>query len=198
MIKDLKEDLPLQDRVVLVDRSDRSVGSMEKLEAHQQGLLHRAFSVFIFREGRNGPELLLQQRYPHKYHSSGLWSNSCCSHPMPGEDPVQAGERRLMEEMGIRVALSSVGYFIYEAPFENGLTEHELDHVLIGWYEGENISPHPEEVSNWRWADIPRIQADIKARSDQFTVWFPHAFELAVGQLKKSPRGILITKRLPF
>lgn len=175
---------PLRSMVVLVDRNDHPIGSMEKQEAHRRGLLHRAFSVFVFREGNKGPELLLQQRNVDKYHSGGLWTNSCCSHPIPGEDTVQAGERRLTEEMGIRVALSPVRHFIYEAPLENGLTEHELDHVLIGWYAGEDISPHPEEVSDWRWVDIPRIRADMKTMRERFTAWFPQALELAVNYLK--------------
>ncbi|MCB2261561.1 MAG: isopentenyl-diphosphate Delta-isomerase [Candidatus Thiosymbion ectosymbiont of Robbea hypermnestra] len=185
MQKRLVEDIPLQERVVLVDPDDRPVGSMEKLEAHRRGLLHRAFSVFVFRQEKSGPELLLQRRHSDKYHSRGLWTNSCCSHPRPGEDTIQAGERRLMEEMGIRVALSSVGHFIYEASLENGLTEHELDHVLIGRHEGGGISPHAKEVSDWRWADIPRIRAELKTIRDRFTVWFPQAFELAVDHQAK-------------
>jgi len=179
------KDLPLQDMVVLVDRNDYSLGFIKKLEAHRRGLLHRAFSAFVFREGENGSELLLQQRHPSKYHSGGLWTNSCCGHPTPGENPVQAGKRRLVEEMGIRADLSSVGHFIYEAPFENGLTEHELDHMLVGWHKGEDILPHPEEVSDWRWADISRIRAELKTVPDQFTAWFPQAFELAAGYLKE-------------
>ena len=121
-------------QVILVDVNDRQIGIMEKMKAHQQGSLHRAFSVFIF--NKKG-EMLLQQRALNKYHSGGLWTNACCSHPLPGEETIAAAKRRLQEELGFEIPVEKVFDFVYKADFDNGLTEHEFDHVYVGEFEGK-------------------------------------------------------------
>lgn len=156
-----------EEQVILVDANDRELGLMPKLEAHEKALLHRAFSVFVL-NSKN--EVMLQQRAAHKYHSPLLWTNTCCSHQRPGEGNVEAGTRRLHEEMGFSVPLKDLFHFIYKAPFDNGLTEHELDHVLIGYYEGEpNINP--DEVAAWKWMDIDALRLDMEANPELYTVW---------------------------
>src|SRR5580658_4397934 len=134
-----------QEEVVLVDESDQPVGVMEKMEAHRRGLLHRAFSVFIF---NSRGEMLLQQRAPEKYHSAGLWTNACCSHPRPGEDTREGAVRRLKEELGFTTHLEKLFEFTYRSEFDNGLTEFEFDHVFIGVYDQE-ISPDKKEASDY-------------------------------------------------
>ena len=158
----------IQQNVILVDEHDREVGLMEKMEAHHKGLLHRAFSVLVFNE--NG-ELLLQRRAFGKYHSEGLWTNTCCSHPYPGESILEAGKRRLFEEMGFTCELSEVFSFIYKAELENGLIEHELDHVIVGFSE-ETPHLNLEEVSAFKWMNVDEIKADIKENSSHYTAWF--------------------------
>ena len=143
--------------VILVDENDQEIGSMEKQEAHEKGLLHRAFSVFVFNENK---ELLLQQRALTKYHSAGLWTNTCCSHPRIGETIEQAAHRRLTEEMGFDCELITKTSFIYKAAFENGLTEHEFDHVLVGNFNGE-ISFNPTEVKNFKWINLEELQIEL-------------------------------------
>lgn len=158
--------------VILVDEMDRPVGEMEKMEVHQKALLHRAFSVFIF----NGKgEMLLQQRALKKYHSGGLWTNACCSHPMPGNDTLHAASKRLQEEMGFTTPLKKAFHFTYKVPFENGLTEHEFDHVLIGTYDGI-INPDPDEVSDFCYKPIGDIKKSLQSHPDKYTVWFKIAF----------------------
>ena len=166
--------------VILVNSADQVVGEMEKLAAHQQGLLHRAFSVFIFRSTEQRREVLLQQRADGKYHSGGLWTNTCCSHPQPGETTLAAGERRLMEEVGIAVKLCEVGSFIYRADFDNGLSEHELDHALIGEYSGALDYVNPEEIQAVRWIKIDQLQQDLVANPQNYTAWFAQALAIAV------------------
>ena len=163
--------------VILVDQNDLEVGTCEKLAAHQQGLLHRAFSIFIF--NKSG-QLLLQQRALGKYHSGGLWSNTVCSHPLPGEDILDAGKRRLQEEMGFACALQKVGSFLYKADFENNLQEHEYDHVLMGVWDG-SPEPDPEEISQWRWIDLEDLKTEFKNQPDKFSAWFASALEIATG-----------------
>jgi isopentenyl-diphosphate delta-isomerase len=158
--------------VILVDEQDKQVGTMEKMEVHQKALLHRAFSVFIFNEKG---EMLLQKRAQKKYHSAGLWTNACCSHPQPGEDTVHAAQKRLMEEMGFTTALQPLFTFIYKAPFQNGLTEHEYDHVLMGNYNGE-IQPDAEEVSDFCYKTFKDINSSLQSHPHQFTEWFKIAF----------------------
>ncbi len=163
--------------VILVDQNDNPIGTAEKLDAHRKGLCHRAFSVFIF---RNQPEkqLLLQQRAKNKYHSPGLWTNTCCSHPRLDEDIIQAGERRLKEEMGITATLKSIGQFHYIAHFNNGLTENEVDHVLVGTLENESFQPNPDEVEYYRWITLSDLQHELSLNSDQFTPWLKQALSL--------------------
>ena len=159
--------------VILVDQNDLEVGTCEKLAAHQQGLLHRAFSIFIF--NKSG-QLLLQQRALGKYHSGGLWSNTVCSHPLPGEDILDAGKRRLQEEMGFVTKLNDSISFIYKAPFANGLTEHEYDHVLLGRFNDEP-KINEEEVASWKWMSIENVKIDIALNPEIYTEWFKIIFE---------------------
>ncbi len=162
-----------EERVILVNEKDEKIGLMPKQEAHEKGVLHRAFSVFIF---NNNNELMLQQRALHKYHSPGLWTNTCCSHQRDGESSLEAGKRRLSEEMGFVTDLKETTSFIYKAPFDNGLTEHELDHILIGNFEGTpNINK--EEVASWKWMDLEEVKKDIKINPKIYTAWFKIIFD---------------------
>ncbi|MFY8108367.1 MAG: isopentenyl-diphosphate Delta-isomerase [Bacteroidia bacterium] len=156
------------EEVILVDEHDNEIGLMEKMEAHEKALLHRAFSVFVF--NKKG-ELLLQQRALHKYHSGGLWTNTCCSHPRKGEEVIQSAHRRLMEEMGFDCELELKHKFIYKAPFTNGLTEHELDYIFTGEYEVAP-NPNPDEVASYRWIEVVQLQKEIEEHPENFTVWF--------------------------
>lgn len=174
---------PLQTEVILVNENDEALGSMEKMEAHQKGLLHRAFSIFIF--NKKG-ELLLQQRATGKYHSAELWTNTCCSHPVPGEDILKAAHRRLEEEMGFDTELDFAFNFIYKTDFDNGLIEHELDHVFIGNYDGD-ILPNKEEVKDYCFMKIPSVLESMEQRPMKYTSWFKIALpklatELALTQ----------------
>ncbi|MDQ1284505.1 MAG: isopentenyl-diphosphate Delta-isomerase [Patescibacteria group bacterium] len=154
--------------IILVDESDKEIGTGEKMEVHRKGLLHRCFSIVIF--NAKG-EMLLQKRAAGKYHCGGLWTNACCSHPRPGEDIISAGKRRLREEMGIECELQETFQFTYRAEFENGLTEHEFDHVLLGKFDGK---PHinPEEADDWRWVDVTKLKEEIAGNPEKFTPWF--------------------------
>ena len=160
------------DKVILVSEHDDMVGIMDKMEAHRQGLLHRAFSIFIF---NNKGEMLLQQRALNKYHSGGLWTNACCSHPMPGEKTEDAAIRRLNEELGFETPLEKIFDFVYKAEFDNGLTEHEFDHVFTGGYEGE-IKADPGEVSDYCYKEISEIKNTLQTHPQKFTAWFHLAF----------------------
>ena len=159
-------------QVILVNESDEQVGTMDKMEAHVQGLLHRAFSVFIF---NNKGEMLLQQRADEKYHTPGLWTNACCSHPFPDEDVADAAERRLREELGVEADLEELFSFTYRTQFDNKLIEHEFDHVFAGIYDGE-ISPDKNEVKNFGYGSIQTINNDLKRNPDQYTPWFRIVF----------------------
>ncbi len=161
------------EKVVLVDKKDNPVGTMEKMEAHKKGLLHRAFSVFVFNDKN---ELMLQQRALGKYHSPGLWSNTCCSHPGPDEDVLDAGHRRLVEEMGFDCELDEVFGFIYHASLDKGMIEHEFDHVLIGTFNGIP-KINRDEVENWKWINIDDLSVDIIENSQNYTVWFRIVYE---------------------
>ena len=163
----------IQEKVILVDTNDEPLGLMDKMAAHEQALLHRAFSVFILNENN---EVMLQQRASHKYHSPLLWTNTCCSHQRAGESNIQAGIRRLQEEMGFKTELKELFHFIYKAPFENGLTEHELDHVMIGYYN-EEPSINKEEVEDWKWMTIEDIKEDMHIHPEVYTVWFKIIFD---------------------
>ena len=160
------------DKLILVDENDVPIGTIEKMEAHQKALLHRAFSVFIF--NTNG-EMLLQQRAIDKYHSGGLWTNTCCSHPYERQETKPAAEKRLQEEMGFTTELTKVFDFIYKAPFDNGLTEHEYDHVFTGKYDGVVI-PDKSEVENYCFMSIEGIKESMQLYPEKYTVWFKIAF----------------------
>ena len=156
------------ENVILVDERDQALGTMEKMEVHRRGLLHRAISVFIFdSRGR----LLLQQRAAHKYHSARLWTNTCCSHPAPGEEALAAAHRRLKEEMGMEAPLTFAFTFLYRAPFDNGLVEHELDHVFIG-HSDETPAINPDEVATYHWASLTEIEIAIQSSPEAYTAWF--------------------------
>ena len=163
----------IEDKVILVDVDDNQIGLMPKLEAHEKGVLHRAFSVFIF---NNNGELMLQKRALTKYHSPGLWTNTCCSHQREGESNIYSAKRRLTEEMGFVTDLYEKTSFIYKAKFDNGLIEHELDHIIVGNY---NQSPiiNSFEVDSWKWMSMENVKKDIKDHPDNYTAWFKIIFE---------------------
>jgi isopentenyl-diphosphate Delta-isomerase len=165
-----------QEEVVLVNEQDEPMGVMEKMEAHKKALLHRAFSVFIF---NSKGEMLLQQRALQKYHSAGLWTNACCSHPRPGEDTRDAAMRRLQEELGFTAGLKKVFDFVYRSEFENGLTEFEFDHVFVGIHDGE-IHPDRDEVVDYRFVSPEEIRADLESHPTKYTAWFRLAFPMVV------------------
>lgn len=170
--------------IVLVDEQDQEIGTAEKLAAHEKNQLHRAFSIFIFRDGKQ-PEFLLQQRALTKYHSPGLWTNTCCSHPHPGEDTLSAGKRRLEQELAMKVDdLTDIGWFKYNAHFDNGLSEHEIDHVLIGKVPADiQFELIPEEVNATRWVTIDQIESELAAEPEKFTPWLKEALEMVKGSL---------------
>ena len=162
------QDEILQEQVILVDMNDQKLGCMEKMRAHEEGRLHRAFSVFLFKDD----EILLQKRAKEKYHCGGLWTNTCCSHPRMGESVYQAACRRLQEELGIKTAdLEEIQSFVYRYTFENGLTEFEFDHVLAGEYRG-GWTENPEEVETVRWVKMKDLMSDIQENPELYTPWF--------------------------
>lgn len=163
----------MRQKVILVDDFDCAIGSADKMKAHEEGLLHRAFSAFIV---NNREELLLQKRAGSKYHSPGLWTNTCCSHPAPGEALQLAAEKRLVEEMGISCSLTWLFKFRYKASFENKLTEHEIDHVFLG-RSNANPLPNPDEVADWRWVKLKALKKDLKKHPHQYTYWLCHIYD---------------------
>ena len=162
-----------EEKVVLVDIQDQQIGTMGKMEAHEKAELHRAFSVFVL-NSKN--ELLLQQRAREKYHSPGLWTNTCCSHQRVRETNREAGARHMMEEMGMTVPLEELFTFIYRATFDNGLTEHELDHVMVGYTDDDPVI-NPEEVADFKWMEMEALQKDLTENPDHYTVWFTIIFD---------------------
>ncbi|MCE7062050.1 isopentenyl-diphosphate Delta-isomerase [Dyadobacter sp. CY343] len=170
----------MSDQVVLVNEEDEAVGLMPKLEAHQKGMLHRAFSVFIF---NSKGEMLLQRRAFGKYHSEGLWSNTCCSHPFPDESTHHAAVRRLQEEMGITTDLNFLFTFQYHAALENGLTENELDHVFWG-ISDEKPLINTEEVSDFKYLKMSEIKADIDQNPTHYTEWLKICFDEVFEKIK--------------
>lgn len=166
----------MEEHVVLVDNKDNAIGSMAKLEAHQKGLLHRAFSVFIF---NSKGELLLQQRALDKYHSAGLWSNTCCSHPRLNETILDAAKRRLNEELGIACELKNVFNFTYKANFDNGLIEHEFDYVLFG-FSDEVPHINKQEVNDWKYISVPDLSTDLKLNATNYTAWLKDCFDKVI------------------
>jgi isopentenyl-diphosphate delta-isomerase len=173
-------------QVILVNEQDEAIGAMEKMEAHEKGVLHRAFSVFIFNEKG---EMLLQQRALDKYHSAGLWTNACCSHPMPGEDTIDAAIRRLQEEMGFTTTLTNAFNFTYKTIFDNGLTEYEVDHVFIGNYT-DLIMPDNREVNSFAYFPLDTIKASIHTHPEQYTSWFKIAFPKLESYLAAYPEQL--------
>ena len=172
----------MEELVVLVDENDKKIGLMPKMEAHEKAVLHRAFSVFIF--NKDG-DLMLQQRAGHKYHSPLLWTNTCCSHQRDGETNLEAGKRRLFEEMGFNTDLKEVFSFVYKAPFDNGLTEHELDHVMVGYYENEP-KINKDEVEAYRWMTLEDVKTDIEKNPHIYTAWFKIIFNESYQKLKNA------------
>lgn len=167
--------------VILVNENDEVIGTMEKLEAHEKGLLHRAFSIFVFNSNN---ELLIHQRAFGKYHSEGLWTNTCCSHPSPGETVLDAAHRRLQEEMGFDCEMHSAFHFVYHAKLDNNLIEHELDHVVIG-HSDQNPILNPEEAIDFKWIRITELFKDITLNPQQYTFWFKTILQLHFDQLIK-------------
>lgn len=167
--------------ITAVDKDDREIKLIEKLEAHEKGILHRAFSIFIFNSKK---ELLLQKRHSGKYHSSGLWSNTCCSHPRYGEDLCESAYRRLREEMGISCEINEIFSFVYTAKLEKNLIENEYDHVFIGYFDGE-VTPDENEAEDFKWADINSIKLDILENPHKYTFWFKLVFDRVVEFVKQ-------------
>ena len=163
----------MEENVILVDLLDNQLGLMPKMEAHEKAVLHRAFSVFIFNDEG---ELMLQQRAAHKYHSPLLWTNTCCSHQRDGESNIEAGKRRLIEEMGFKTNLKEIFSFVYKAPFDNGLTEHELDNVMIGNFNG-TPKINQDEVASYKWMTLEAVKKDIELQPKLYTAWFKIIFK---------------------
>lgn len=170
-----------EEKVILVNENDEQIGLMPKMEAHEKALLHRAFSVFIFNDKN---ELMLQQRAQSKYHSPGLWTNTCCSHQREGESNIEAGKRRLREEMGFSTDLQDTISFIYKAPFDNGLTEHEFDHILVGKFEGEP-ELNPDEAAGYKWLTLEEVKKDMQVNPEIYTAWFKIIFDKYYQTLKQ-------------
>lgn len=166
--------------VVLVDENDNVIGTGEKIKTHQEGKLHRAFSIFVF---NSKGELLLQKRAKSKYHSGGLWTNTCCSHPRPRESIEEAIHRRLKEEMGFDCELKEMFSFSYEVKLDNNLFEHEYDHVFIGNFDGEP-TPNPEEVDEWKWVDVEELKKDIQGNPDSYSYWLRISIDKVISYLK--------------
>ena len=163
----------MPEMLILVDKNDNQIGTEEKIKTHEEGKLHRAFSVFIFNPKG---EMLLQKRAKIKYHSGGLWTNACCSHPRVGEILEEAAHRRLREEMGFDCELKKESSFIYNAKLDRGLTEHEFDYVFTGKFGGE-VKPNPEEADGFKWIRMEELKKNIEARPENYTEWFKIAFK---------------------
>ena len=171
----------MTEHVILVDHNGREIGTQEKIQAHREGKLHSAFSVFIFNAVG---ELLLQRRAQTKYHSGGLWTNTCCSHPRPGESYHLAAKRRLNEEMGFDCELTELFSFIYHTQLDSDLFEHELDHVFVGHYNGQP-TPDPNEVDDWKWIDINTLKQDVQVNPENYTYWFKLILDRVVEESQK-------------
>ncbi len=162
----------MPEMLILVDKNDKQIGTEEKMKAHEEGRLHRAFSILIF---NSKGEMLLQKRAKSKYHSGGLWTNACCSHPRDGEEIEKAVHRRLREEMGFDCELKKESSFIYKVKLDHGLTEHEFDYVFIGKFDGE-VKPNPEEADGFKWMRMEELRNGLKAHPENYTEWFKIAF----------------------
>ncbi len=166
--------------IILVDKNDHQVGLANKMSVHEKGLLHRAFSIFVFRDTNNFLEILLQKRSSKKYHCANLWTNTCCSHARPGEDIILTAEKRLQEEFGFTLNLYEVGYFSYCARLENNLIENEYDHVFIGKYTDENIKSDPEEINKFEWVSIESLLQNLNNNPRKYTPWLKQALDIAL------------------
>lgn len=172
---------PYKEQVILVDKNDQKIGIGEKIKTHREGKLHRSFSTFVF---NSKGKLLLQKRAKTKYHSGGLWSNTCCSHPRHRESVEEAAHRKLKQEMGFDCELKKVSSFIYKVRFDNGLSEHEYDHIFMGKFDG-NALPNPEEVEDWKWVKINELKKDIEKNPDIYTYWLRVSIDKMISYLKK-------------
>jgi isopentenyl-diphosphate delta-isomerase len=170
-----------KERVILVDKNDKEIGTEEKIKVHKEGKLHRAFSIFVF---NSKGELLLQKRAKSKYHSSGLWTNSCCSHPKLGEHIEKTVHRRLKEEMGFDCELKEIFSFNYKVKFDNNLFENECDHVFMGIFDGKP-NPNSEEVDDWKWIDVEELREDIQENPDNYTYWLKVSIDKIIPYLEK-------------
>lgn len=176
----------MAEQVILVDEHDNAIGLMEKMEAHEKALLHRAFSVFAMNDN---DEILLQQRALHKYHSGGLWTNTCCSHPRDGETVEEAAKRRLEEEMGFTCDVKPIFSFIYKAELDNDLTEHELDHVLIArWNKDPEVNP--AEVASFDWKSVHWVADDMNKYPEKYTEWFKIIYDRFLNYWKNEDHGL--------
>lgn len=185
----MQHDPAKDDELILVDGLDRQIGTASKARAHAEGLLHRAFSVVLWREVAGGRELLIAQRAAGKYHSAGLWGNSCCSHPRAGEGLMEAAARRVPDELGVQVGeLTEIARFVYRAEFADGLVEYEYDHVLLGAFDGE-LHPRPEEVSAVRWVGVNELAELLATQPGLFAPWAFTVLPLALAQLSENGRG---------
>lgn len=167
--------------MILVDEHDNQLGVEEKMKAHQEAKLHRAFSIFIV---NSQGQWLLQQRAQSKYHCGGLWTNTCCSHPRPDETVEAAAHRKLKQEMGFDTHLKEIFSFTYKAPFDNGLTEHELDHVLVGTWDGQP-ELNPEEAEAFKWVSLEELRKDVHSHPEKYTPWFKIALEKVAASLNQ-------------
>jgi isopentenyl-diphosphate Delta-isomerase len=175
----------MNEHVILVDADDTAIGTREKRAAHVTGALHRAFSIFVF---DSAGRMLLQRRAITKYHSGGLWSNACCSHPRPGESTRAAAHRRLFEELGFHCPLRTAFSFVYRADVGGGLIEHEYDHVFIGTFDGDP-APDPVEVDDWRWVDMYALRRELREAPGRFTYWFRIALDELAARGMAPPAG---------
>ena len=178
------------DQIILVDANDQQIDTCDKYTAHKEGLLHRAFSIFLCRFHNNCWETLLQQRHAQKYHSANLWSNSCCSHPQPHENILQAANRRLKQELNTTANLKEIGHIIYREEFSNHLVEHEYDHILLGIDFSNPISFNPHEISYIKWVSIDELNQQIIEKPDHFTAWLLPTLQKIEGYLNKLPVDI--------
>lgn len=175
----------MKQEVILVDVNDKETGIMEKLEAHRKGILHRAFSVFIF---NSRGKMLIHQRAAGKYHGGGLWTNACCSHPLPGETLEDAVCRRLSQEMGMSCEVRKIFDFVYRAEVENGLTEYEFDHVYVGVTDAEPV-PNKDEVQAWEWRHPEEILSDLSSEPERYTIWFAEALPRVLEAMRKNEKS---------
>ena len=175
-----------EEKVILVDEHDHEIGSAEKIKAHQEGRLHRAFSIFVF---NSEAKLLLQKREKKKYHSGDLWTNTCCGHPRPEEPVEKAAHRRLQEEMGFDCELQEMFSFTYKVQFDNDLFEHEYDSVFMGQFDGEPF-PSLEEVDGWKWIDLEELRGDVQKNPDGYTYWLRICIDRVMWHFEREWQGL--------